>query len=43
MNNESITIGVKDRYIGETMETQLHQLARKVDLLSDTVSSMKGV
>lgn len=40
---ESITIGVKDRYIGETMETQLHQLARKVDLLSDTVSSMKGV
>ncbi len=40
---ENITIGMKERYIGETMETQLHQLAKKVDLISDAISSMKGV
>lgn len=40
---ENITIGMKERYIGETVETQLHQLAKKVDLISDTISNMGGV
>lgn len=39
---ESITIGVKDRFVGETMESQLYNLAQKVNLLEDTVRKMKG-
>lgn len=39
----SITVGMKNKYIGETMEKQLHQLAQKLDLISDKISSLKGV
>ncbi len=39
---ESITIGVKDRFVGETMESQLYNLAQKVNLLEETVRKMKG-
>lgn len=39
----SITIGMKNKYVGETMETQLHQLAQKVDLINNKISNAKGV
>lgn len=39
----AIVVGVKNKYVGETMETQLHQLAKKVDLINESISKLKGV
>lgn len=30
---ESITLGVKDKYVGETMETQLYKLSERINLI----------